>query len=119
MTRSPGSWFNRRIAEETKSCCRCLYDSIAPGSCPLRLINLLNMSFVIGMPDVLSANSLECLGAKAKLRRRKPIVLVALLLETPGPGSNRTRTRVALSINYQGHYDSNNIAPFLCILASH
>ena len=61
-----------------------------PGRCPLHLLHLSNLSFMIGMPNVgaaysslgrtnvLYATSLVCLGAKAKLRRRKPIVLVAL-----------------------------------------
>ena len=61
-----------------------------PGSCPLHLLNMSNLRFMIGMPNrccnlELRANQCfvcnflkVCLGAKAKLRRRKPIVLVAL-----------------------------------------
>ena len=56
-----------------------------PGSCPLHLLHLSNLSFMIGMPNRccivtndLFATSLVSLGAKAKMTRRKPIVLVAL-----------------------------------------
>ena len=56
---------------------------------PLQLLHLSNLSFMIGMPNrccilrlgrtnVLSATILVCLGAKAKLRQRKPNVLVAI-----------------------------------------
>ena len=58
-------------------------------SCPLHLFHLSNLSFMIGMPNrccilklratnVVYATSLVSLSTKAKLRRRKPNVLVAL-----------------------------------------
>ena len=74
-----------------------------PGSCPLYLLHLSNLSFMIGMPNrccilklrsqtnVLYATSLVCLDAKAKLHRRKPNVLVALSLvhvRNLHPGAN-------------------------------
>ena len=49
-----------------------------PGSCPLHLLHLSNLRFMIGMPNrrtnVLYSTSLECLDAKANLQRRKTIV---------------------------------------------
>ena len=61
-------------------------------SCPLHLLHLCNLSFPIGMPNrscILELRASQCFvcnflsvprcrGANAKLRRRKPIVLVAL-----------------------------------------
>ena len=60
-----------------------------PGGCPLHLSHLSNVSFMIGMSNrrcilelranqCFNATSLVYLGAKAKLRRIKPTVLVAL-----------------------------------------
>ena len=55
-----------------------------PGSCPLHLLHLSNLSFMIGMPNrcyilelrvnqyVLYAAFFVCLGANAKLDQRKP-----------------------------------------------
>ena len=70
-------------SSSTDTTCIPLSPAGPPGSCPLHLLHLCNLIFMIGMPNVYSscgqtnalyATSLVCLGAKAKLRRRKPIV---------------------------------------------
>ena len=52
------------------------------GCCPLNFLYLVNLKFRVRAPDgcckVLYASSFVLLGAKAKLLRRKPSVLIAL-----------------------------------------